>query len=113
MEGELTQLLSGMDYEFPKWDSNLDVYTKTTPLQPLLPTSSKTVEPLPSTSARFSNFKSDQEVEEAKKLATAKNTVKSTTWAMKVWTDWTANRQKSFPGHITEWPIHPYLALTE
>ena len=56
-------------------------------VQPHLSNSSQQLQPLPSTSSHFNFFKSD-EVEQAKKIATPKNTEKSTTWAVKVWRDW-------------------------
>ena len=69
--------------------------------------------PLASASNRFTSLKSDEEVEEARKLATPKNTEKNTAWAVKVWKDWALSRQKSCPGQQSEWPVHLYLATPE
>ena len=69
--------------------------------------------PLASANNHFTSLKSDEEVEEARKLATPKNTEKNTAWAVKVWKDWALSRQKSCPGQQSEWPVHLYLATPE
>ena len=63
------------------------------------------LQPHPSNS-RFNSLKTDQDVKNARKMAIAKNTEKSTTWAVNIWKEWSENRQKLCPGQIQEWPIH-------
>ena len=65
---------------------------------------------LPSRNTRFNILKTNEEVEESKKLATPKYTEKNTTWAIKVWKNWSISCQKSCSGQTREWPVHLDLA---
>ena len=53
---------------------------------------------------------SDSDLRAVKENAVPKNTARNTTWAVKVWKDWSAHRQQSFPGVFSEWPVHLYIA---
>ena len=80
-------------------------------LQPL-PCNDASAYACPSSSAsssRFAALKSDQEVEEVKKGSTAKNTSKSTAWAINIWKEWSTHRQHSCPLY-SDWPVHPLIA---
>ena len=91
-----------IDSEFPTYSHSTTTATPT--LQPVQLRSSQFSPFL----SRFS-FKTDKEVEEAKQLATPHNTARNTSWAVKVWKDWT----DSFPGQLSEWPTHLYLAMPQ
>ena len=84
-----------------------------TDIQPLEPHPSDfmALQPIPCNS-RF-QFKSDNDLELAKKLATPKNTERNTLWAAGVWKEWARSRQESYPAQTKEWPIHPYIAQPE
>ena len=103
MEEEIDKLIA--EIEFDDIDQPLST-------QPHPSTSSaKQSHPLTlSGKQRFGSLKIDEEVEAAKKSAIPKNTERNTVWAVKVWKDWSASRQKSCPGQSREWPVHPYLA---
>ena len=62
------------------------------------------------TDAQCFAFKSGQNVEEAKLNSVPKNTCCNTKWAVKVWKDWSSNRQNAFPNSFGGWPIHLLLA---
>ena len=57
-------------------------------------------------SGRFA-IVSDSDIEQAKECAIPQNTKKSTSWAVKVWKEWTMNRQKVCPS----WDCPPHLLL--
>ena len=56
--------------------------------------------------AIFPSFMGDDEVKAIQGSAVPTNSQKSTTWAVKVWRDWSANcRQVS----QSNWPLHLYI----
>ena len=57
-------------------------------------------------SSRFANPVSDEEVKALQASAVPVNTQKSTTWAVKVWKDWSANRRLVSP---SDWPPHLFI----
>ena len=63
----------------------------------------------PGPSIRFA-LKTDEELKQAKTNAIPKNTLKNTTWAVKMWKQWSAHRKQVYPGEYGEWPVHPFIA---
>ena len=63
----------------------------------------------PGPSIRFA-LKTDEELKQAKTNAIPKNTLKNTTWAVKIWKQWSAHRKQVYPGEYGEWPVHPFIA---
>jgi hypothetical protein len=97
MEDELDNILAEIDF------SCFDDHIFSLP-----PTSMPRSAP-PTSSRRFAIQAGDELVEAAKHNSIPKNTKRCTNWAIKVWKDWSLQRQQSFPGY-EEWPVGLMLA---
>ena len=62
----------------------------------------------PGPSSRFA-LKTNKELKQAKTNAIPKNTLKNTTWAVKIWKQWSAHCKHVYPGEYGEWPVHPFI----
>ena len=60
-------------------------------------------------SGRFASPVGDKEIKLAQETSVPTNTKKSTTWAVKVWKDWSSNRRVVSP---SDWPPHLFLCST-
>ena len=112
MEDEMDALLSQIDCEqFLSFDTvNFDLdplneYSNSTHPTPLLePSNQPHLYP-----ANNSRFKTDSDVEEAKKKAVPKNTDKNTSWAVNIWKQWSAHRRETCTSY-SDWPTHLMIA---
>ena len=118
MEEEIDNILSQCDFDIPLDDIDLQNFLSSAPVTdnpiPLAQAPHGQLHPLPvqtstSSSSRFAQLKTDNDVEQAMVSSVPKNTKKSTDWAVNIWRDWSTHRRSVSPS-FTDWPVHLFIA---
>ena len=66
--------------------------------------------PHPQSAARFAIQADNKEVQATQNNSVPQNTARNTTWAVKIWKDWSAGRRDAYPNAFSEWPVHFLIA---
>ena len=119
MDEEIDKILFQYDFDIPLDD--IDVHSALRPAlhsddpRPLALDFEEAPQPHPllsvptSSSSRFAELKSDNDIEQAKASSVPKNTKKSTDWAVNIWKDGSVHK-RSVCSSYAEWPIHLFIA---
>ena len=113
MEDKLDHLIQSLLDESPSFldfENMFELKDGTPPPSLIPPPTMSPPKPHPQSAARFAIRADNKEVQAAQNNSVPQNTARNTTWAVKIWKDWSAGRRDAYPNAFSKWPVHFLIA---